>query len=366
MKFKVKNIMLFTVLSIVCNTGITQEINFTNERLVYLKLINQAELSITDNNFETAINYYDSAFNLSEKARMKDIYNKAVCLRKIGKIGVADSLFNSLISKGYGSLNCIDTVNNSIPTVQQTVINGHNLNEIFERIFNDDQRVNSSRFADMEKYAHKVIEHIKYIKELSGECENLLYHDKGGKLFFPILHFFQLKGIAEKIKSDSTFRKQWIIYQCIENIDFNEIQFEDFLIKEVAKGNFDNESFASIMSVNGIWLGKPVSQYDDYIIVRYPNIICNEELQHINKNRKMFGLENYEDLFKKVWYADSLLTKGNPFKAFSQEEYMELIIDFENLCNFRIAKDYRMMMEFTKPEDAKKMYDRGLERLCPK
>ncbi|MFO7940134.1 MAG: hypothetical protein R6U66_10330 [Bacteroidales bacterium] len=366
MKLKVKYIMLFIVLSIVCKTGITQEINFTNERLEYLKLINQAELSITENNFETAINYYDSAFAICEKARMKDIYNKAICLIKIGKVGMADSLFNSLHSEGYGSLNCIDTVNCTVPTVQQKVINGFDLNEIFDKIFNDDQRVNSYRYTDMEKYAHKVIEHVKYIKELSEDFENLLYHDKGGKLFFPILHFFQLKGIAERVKSDSSFRKQWIIYQCLVNIDFNAIHFEEFLMEEVAKGNYDNESFASLMSVKGIWLGKPVSQYNDYIIVRYPNIICDEELQHINKNRRMFGLENYEDWFKKAWYADSLLTKGNSFNSFNEKEYMELITDFENQCNFRIAKDYRMMMGFTKPEDAKKTYENGFKKLCPK
>lgn len=360
---KILIILLFSA-----NLCYSQQIPFSTEKLKYLELINFAEISITKNDYKTAISYFDSAFNINVNTRYVDKYNKALCYRKVGNDCKADSLFMLLAKKGFRNSiihNCYDTLKLGKVKKEPVVINGINLDDIFERIFNEDQRANSLRYTDMENYANKLIEHSKEIKDLSKEIDNLLAYDYEGKLNFPILHFFQLKGIADRVKSDSLFRNKHIIYQDLEQFDFDKIQFREFLIDEVAKGNYDHESFAQIMSIIGYWFGKPVSQFNDYIIVRHQEDICEDELEEIAKNRKMFGLESYEDFYQKAWYTDSIITKGNPFQALRFDEYVELIMDFDNQCVFDIAEDYRMMMEFNNPEDAISVYNRGKQRLCP-
>lgn len=359
---------IFFILALSTNICYSQQIPFTAERLKYLELINFAEISITRNDYNAALNYYDTALNVLTNPRNVDKYNMALCYRKVGNDNKADSLFVLLAKKGFKGTqihNCYDTLKLGKVKKEPVVINGKNLDEIFERILIEDQRANSMRFTDMDNYANKLIEHSIKIKDLSKEINNRLGYDYEGKLFLPILHFFQLKGISDRVKSDSLFRKKHTIYQGLEQFDFDKIQFEEFLIDEVAKGNYDHKTFAEIMAAIGYWFGKPVSQYNDYIIVRPPDEICEDELEEIAKNREFFGLESYEDFYQKAWFTDSIITKGKTFQALGFDEHVELIMDFDTQCSFDIAKDYRDMMEFSKPEDAKKVYERGLKRLCP-
>lgn len=346
-----------------------QKLPFSNQRISYFYYINLAELSITKNNFVLALSYYDSAFRVVSNPRDNDIYNKAVCYRKMDNDRIADSLFALLATKGFRKskiLNCFDTLKTPILQRQAIIVNNQNLDEIFEKIFNNDQKVNSYRYINMEMYAQKVIEHVKYIKDLSSSIDNLLAYDVGGRLWLPIFHFFQLKAIAERVKNDTLFKKKYTVYRCLEHFDFNEIKFYEFLKEEVVKGNYNNETFTELIKEMGYEFGMPVSQFDEFIIVRSPTVLCKDELQYINKNREIFGLETYENFYQKARYTDSLLTNGRPFSALEKDEYIKLYIDFNTQCNYNITENYRTMMEYTKPEDAQNVYERNLSNLCPK
>jgi len=353
-------------LYIILQSGFAQEINLPQERLNYLKLVNRAELSIVAQNIDEALHYYDLAFSQCNKHRAKDMYNKAICLKKKGDNINSDSLFIFLARNGFDVQRCFDDSNmeeNQRQTMQEVT---NPFEALYLKIFSQDQKHNKFRYTNMKEYANKVIENAKEIIQHAANSEDFMYYDMGGKLYLPILHYLQLKGIADRVRGDTAFRNQHKVYGCLTNIDFSRIMFEEFLYQQVEKGNLDNETLAEMVSNNNNWIGKPVSQYNEHIVVRHPKSICNNHLEQINKNREHLGLETYSEWFLKAHYTDSLLTHGNPFKPINEEEYIVLMMEFENQCNFNISGDYRIMLNFTSEEDAKRAYETSIKQLCIK
>lgn len=347
----------------------SQEIQFPTQRLKYFQYTNKAELAICKNEYSKAISLYDSAIYMVKKPNYRDLYNLALCHKNIGNSKQSDTLFAFLLAKGYGKSFiscCYDTIKNIIPKKEPILINGKNLDDLLIEIFKDDQRANSIRYQSMEAYAQIVIENAKKIMSLIQQVEVPMILDVKGELYFPILHFFQLKGFSDRVKKDSTFKKQWIVYRCLEKFNFDEIHLLEFLSDLVSTGNYDRYTFANLFLNNGYYFGTPVSQYNEYIVVKSPDIICSKVISKINNSRKVFGLESYEDYFKKARFADSLITNGKPFISIPFEKYNEIMDEKEITCNFQMAKDYRLMMEFTKPEDAKGVYESAINNLCIK
>lgn len=357
--------LLFIVIS--AASAFSQEINFPKERLEYFRLVNRAELAICSGSYVSAISLYDSAMHCVKNPDYRDLYNLALCQKNGGNGKVADSLFVLLLSKGYGAAyigQCVDTLTHPISKVEQIQVRGKNLDEVMNGIFEEDQRANRARATNMEACAQVVVANAKTIMALSREVDNLFQLDVGGKLYFPILHFFQFKAYSERVKSDSVFRNHWYVYQFLAKCDFDTIGFTDFMKEQVAKGNYDRHRFADLLAYDGIDCGVPVRQFNSYIVVASPELVCKEELQSINRARRSCGLESYEDFFIKVRFADSLLTNGKPFSSIPLEQYSEMIVDYHSQCNFKLADYYRKMYGFRELADAKKAYEEALESLC--
>lgn len=359
--------LLFIVIS--AASAFSQEINFPKERLEYFRLVNRAELAICRGSYGNAISFYDSAMHCVKNPDYRDLYNLALCQKNSGNSKVADSLFVLLLSKGYGTAyigQCVDTITHPISKVKQIQVRGKNLDEVVNGIFEEDQRANRARATNMEAYAQVVVANAKTIMALSHEVDNLFQLDVGGKLYFPILHFFQFKAYSERVKSDSVFRNHWYAFQFLAKCDFDTIGFTDFMKEQVANGNFDRYRFADLLAYGGIDCGVPVRQFNSYIVVASPELVCKEELQSINRARRSCGLESYEDFFIKVRFADSLLTNGKPFSSIPLDKYPEMIDDYHSQCNFKLADYYRKMYGFRELDDAKKAYEKALESLCAK
>ena len=366
----IKNkLFLVYLLFLVITKTTAQEIHFTHEAEGYYSLINSAELLITKQEYHEAISYYEKAFTLLKRPKGKDLYNKAVCYKKIGEENSANSIFSFLHKHNYELLSgasCFDTTIIQSDKPKQEMINGYNLDVIFQSILDEDQKVNPYKYTNFEKHARMIVENAMYIKKLATEIEDMFSYYQSGKLFFPILHYYELFSVAERIKSDSLFKKRMVGYRVLENIDFNFESFDSLIKFEVSKGNYDRDSYATLLNYRNIYFGQPIIQYDKYIIVRSPNVLCEEELNHINNNRRMLGLETYEEFFEKSRFIDSLITKGKPFTVLDFTEYEELLTEFLTDCNFDLARNYRKIFGFSTPEDAKRVYERNLEKLCPK
>lgn len=343
-----KKKLLTLLIGFIALNSFSQQIKFSAESLKYFQYVNMAELAICNSNYKRAIVCYDSAMILEKNPGYSDLYNLALCYKREGNIKKADSLFTFLLAKGWGKENvcsCYDTLKNPIPKKDLIQVDGRYLDEILQNILKDDQKANGIQYQKMEFYVQTVIENAKKIMALEQEDHELMLHDTKGLLFIPLTHFFQLWGINDRIKKDSTFTKRFIALKPIGDFNFEEAHLLEFLKEQVSKGYFNRNVFASFLSSRGYNFGLAVFQKNDKITINSPENLGQDKLIGIDSTRKSMGLESYKDYFKKARYQDSILTAGKPFTSIKYKKYVEMIEEMSNSCSFQIIKQYRIMMQ---------------------
>lgn len=343
-----KKKLLTLLIGFIALNSFSQQLKFSAEWLKYFQYVNRAELAICSGDLKNAIAFYESAMKLVKNPAYGDLYNLAICNKKAGNIKKADSLFVFLLERGWGKdkiCSCYDTLKNPVSKKDLIQVDGRYLDDILQKILKDDQQANANQYPKMEVYVQTVIENAKKIMALEQEDPELMLHDTKGLLFVPLTHFFQLWGINDRIKKDSTFTKRFVALKPVGDYNFEELHLLEFLKEQVSKGYFNRNVFASFLSSRGYNFGMAVVQKNDRITINSPESLGQDKLIEIDTTRKSIGLELYKDYFTKAYYQDSILTVGKPFTSIKIKNYGEMMEKMYNSCSFQIINQYRMMMQ---------------------
>jgi len=364
-----KNILIISLVLFSSSWTLAQESFFSKSFIDQVYYSNLAELSICNNDVQKAARYYDTLFIISSKQSDRNIFNRALCEKLCGNYAVSDSLFTKLFISNYK----IKTLSACFDTAQVSkfrTINTNNqerLQRVIEEINKRDQRAASAKYVDMERFLKTVVENSKKIMELNKNEElrsNSSFSLESSGLYFPILHFYQLWNQSALVNK---YPDKFPIMNCLKGFDFEQIGFNKFLMEQTEKQNFDKYVYAYLNSLIGYEMGSIIiMQYNNYSAVARPKLLKPELLKEINNNRRLFGLESYEDYYVKVKYSDSILTSGKPFKAVQPDTNFDLIDTKDNSCNFIIADNYRFIMTFNSDKGAFSAYNKYLDKILLK
>ena len=355
------NYSLAAVFMLITSVSTAQQINFSKKFLKSTSYANKAELAICKNDLKKAVLYYDSAFMTAKKPFSRDIFNNALCEKKLGNKAVADSLFRILYFENFEQKNlgaCFDTTR-YYKQKQKVRARYAQIDKIEADILRTDQFADGRRFDNMQMFLDTVITNAKRIMKLAKYAKHNslnLFSIDNSKLFFPIVHFFQLWQI-----SNSKMPEHWKVFACLKNVDFNKYGFDKFLIEQTKEGNLNPHTLAQLYSMLGVDIElRVVSQYNNkYLAVLYPYLFNKDLLNDVNNNRKKFGLESYNDYFTKARYTDSLLCKGRPFKVVNIHDTA-----FSKLShNFLLANGYRFSFGFHSDKSAFNAYQNQIEAI---
>ena len=352
---------LVAVFMLITGVSKSQQINFSKKFLKSSAYANKAELAICKNDLKKAVLYYDSVFMTTKKPFSRDMFNYALCEKKLGNNAVADSLFRILYFENFKKKNlgaCFDTAR-YYKQKQKVRARYGQIEKIEADILRTDQFADGARFDNMQMFLDTVVTNAKRIMKLVkyAELDSLeLFSLDNSKLFFPIVHFFQLWQI-----SNSKMPDRWKVFACLKNADFNKYGFDKFLIEQTKEGNFDPHTLAQLYSMLGVNMElRVVSQYNNkYLAVLYPYLFNKELLNNVNNNRKKFGLESYNDYFTKARYTDSLLNKGKPFQIVNIHDTA-----FSKLPHdFLLANGYRFSFGFHSDKSAFNAYQNQMKAI---
>ena len=354
------NYSLVAGFMLITSISTAQQINFSKKFLKSASYANKAELAICKNDLKKAVLYYDSVFMNTKKPFSRDMFNYALCEKKLGNKAIADSLFRILYFENFEQENlraCFDTAR-YYKQKQRARARYAQIDKMEADILRTDQVADGARFDDMQMFLDTVIINAKRIIKLTQYAERdslKLFSLDNSILFAPIVHFFQLWQI-----SNTQIPEHWPLYACIKDVDFKKYGFDKFLLNQAKKGNFDLHTLAQFYSILGERLGTHViKQYNNkYIAVFYPSMYNKSLLNDINNSRKNLGLESYNDYFIKARYEDSLLNNGHPFQVMNENH------SSNSTCNFILANmHYRMNLNYQTDEKGFKAYQEIMKKL---
>jgi len=358
-------LLLFVVLFSSCSKIVNKE---TQEQkfLKYTGYANKAELCICDNEFERANQYYDTLFKIDIPIHAREKYNSAICNLKLKDTLTALKRFEDLYQNKCEAMYPHILKYKSQYADRKLTEVDESLYKESERIFKLDQKANGNRYNDYENYFNRVKANVQRIKDIIAKLNSLEQSNfsiNRSKLYLPILHYFQMKSLVNKVAKDSTFVIKLPFSACLKNKVLEDRDFEQFLRKQVFLGHFDRYSYASLFRTKEKDAGnKIVQQINNYKLVFSPDQLKDSIVTVYNKNRKLFFLENFNDYYKKVELHDQNYNDGKLFpllniKRENLEERNKKEAAYNNAGNFKLVNGYRFSMGFKNDEDAKNCYD---------
>ncbi len=300
----------------------------------YHSLVNLAEKSIINQQFEEANNYYEEAFSLRKTPFSTDIYNRIIVNFKIGEIDEAFSYLERLvvttgisqkkIKEHYRFLLLYPEESERFYSNYEQYLNEHrkslndHLKQIYEEIQVSDQefRKTGDRYTKYKAINHEIdstnaLKLIDLFREYGYPSEMeigvLELEDRrkgfGSILTIATLHAFQ------------NCKHQWTT-----NIDGNQLKvvdvLRDLLEKEVHKGNLHPELFLLFQYGHEMHCKKSKTNiYDPPITIingnKYYKPLTASAKDSLNDIRKKWMLDSMDD-----YYAKSFYSANNPGTEF--------------------------------------------------
>jgi len=290
----------------------------------YYQNVSNAETAIVEAKYDSALYHYQKAFNSVTNPIANDLYNAAICAsytgnntigiqyaEKILRKGMNFSIFNHKAFKGLKNDKAWKDIKKNRKTIVSEARKSWDveLRKKIELICNDDQyfRKKSGSYQVYGDTIRKIdslnFERIKgIISEYGYPNENNLGFEKPWHIFhlnfyIPVRHYYQNKGC---LLSD-------VLYKEVENGHMLPQIFSEL---EDKKNNylFGDDKFGTIVffRING-----EVKE----------NKKTEEQIYTYNKNRKLIGLDSYENYKKKIIYIQN----KNPFHLGCAEGMVTLI-----------------------------------------
>jgi len=312
-KFKV-----FFLLFIILFTLIQcKNVNYLN----YYSKINEAELYINKQKFDSAIIVYETLLKKYSNSFYKDLHNACICCLKENNLNKAERLAEQLVKHGYeiedfekdstfkSLINSSQwkTFNSNYRALRENYLATLNLDERnnFQKIFVKDQKAASSgrmSFQDSTFYFQAIELERLFLKNGFPDC--MMNKDTmNAKIQIMIRHYF---GLVNRIKSNPEMIKEGV-YRLM---DFNKSNLMKIVEDGLYKGLILPESFVSMTSY---WdysnpFGKIFIKVDfDKERVTLFLDLPSEKLNEVNVNRKLIGLPevNYtnSDILNNTWYS---------------------------------------------------------------
>lgn len=311
------------------------------------KFADKAEFELAKGNLKLADNYYDTLFSLMPNPSGRDVWNRALLAKDLGNKSLEDSLTRTLLRKGYPVAElekCFDPRAFEHLITPEYLAKRKAIEEVFERILEEDQRLNSNKQNKPQEFVDGVIRHAKEIMEFTrnNQTENSYYSLETANEITS-LHLMAMIGQA-KLKRLTT---PHIVLA--RNINLDSLGYFSFLAYQVETGNFHRESLASLANdakIESIHTDI-VHQFDNELFVWDPLKLRKGVLDTISNNRRCYGLCSYSDYFEKVKNFAKNNFKDDIFTSVTHDRLMEI---YSISCNYNVVGFYRRMYTFTKPE----------------
>jgi len=273
----------------------------------YYKNVNNAGIAIIEAKYDSALYYYQKAFKDVKVQYAKDLYNAAICasytgnnimgiqyVERILRKGMTFNIFKKESFKGLKSCKEWKALKKKSKSL---IIDGRNkwdiqLRKKIDDIYNDDQ----------------------YFRKKRGSYS--LYGDTISKI--DSINFIKLSDIILKYgypdENNLGFKKPWDIdntkfYIIVRHYYQNRgYLLSDILYKEVKKGHLLPNIYAELEDKKNNYLVGD-DKYGTIVFFKINGKIkenkrTNEQIQEYNKNRKLLGLESYDDYKKKVLFME--------------------------------------------------------------
>lgn len=364
-----RNYLLLLVVLLSSCSEILKEENLEQKFLEYTSYANKAELCICENQIDQAKLYYDTLFKIDVPTHVREKYNYAICNLKLKDSVSALKRFEDLYQNQYEGMYPHILKYKSKYANRKLSELDESLYSESERIFVIDQKANGNKYNDYENYFNTVKANVQRIKEVVTKLNGIggsNFSINSSKLYLPILYYFQMKTLVNKVAEDSTFAIKRPVFACLKNKELKDIAFEKLIRKQVFLGHFDRYTFASIFRNKEQDAGNTiVHQFNNYRVVHSPEQLKDSVVSIFNKNREIFFLESFNDYYKKVKYYDLTYNNGVLFPLFSiKKEVSEIRYQkrslFNNSENFRLVGSYSFTFQFNNDEDAKRCHNRHI------
>lgn len=295
--------------------------------LIYYKLINKAELNITEGEYKKACDIYNNAFKKWNNAPTIDYYNALLCEVKLGKFSKAFSYLEILVSRGwemdYFSRNPFLTKlrENSrweIFVNDYSKLNKHykeSLDSAFikkvNEMLNKDQVLakEKNRYSD---YVKTVIINANRINQIIKENKTANWNSTSvySVMYSPfpsvlLRHYCGIYNEVQKGLNDVS---------SIINDTIRLINLENSLLLELEKGHLSPLVYDFVTTYSG-----DLNKYGNGMFFKVGEVVLKKnfsqnEIEQINARRDSIGLSSMDDYIKKMKFINEM--KDDKLKPF--------------------------------------------------
>ena len=285
----------------------------SNDNWAYYENINNAEICIVENNLDSAIYYYESAFTASSFSFGKDLFNSALCAQELGDFILVKKYLIKIVEKGGGDfiLGNSDFSKFHESNEYEAFLKGYlSANKIFYDSYDFRLRSYAELLLELDQFYKRTRDSEKWSKEVEVKIDK--------EAFLILMDFIKKDSLPNEqligIKIDKEQDEISTFYLTV--LFRHAYQYGNWGLRPYMKRLIKNGSISPNVAIFHLDLDENEKPFCSEPVWKingeyYVSEFKPEYLEKCNENRRKYHADSVEEYIKKIFF-----NLKNPYSSF--------------------------------------------------